>query len=117
MQLDVDLDSTVNESLNKIHLAFLCVQRTVYERRGTIRQLIQDDKGLVIIAVFGDKLRRVIEKYTHTHSIQMFNDMCDCANTSHARLSTRAHMLLTQTQMHAYEDKIRLAARRNTFSN
>eukprot|EP00281_Chroomonas_sp_CCMP1168_P027707 CAMPEP_0206244892 /NCGR_PEP_ID=MMETSP0047_2-20121206/18405_1 /ASSEMBLY_ACC=CAM_ASM_000192 /TAXON_ID=195065 /ORGANISM="Chroomonas mesostigmatica_cf, Strain CCMP1168" /LENGTH=1006 /DNA_ID=CAMNT_0053670153 /DNA_START=141 /DNA_END=3157 /DNA_ORIENTATION=- len=53
MKLDVDLCDATKTTLQLMHDAFCSVQRTVYEQQGTIRQFIQDDKGLVVIAVFG----------------------------------------------------------------
>jgi len=37
----------------RLHEAFKVVQRRVYAHSGTIRQFLQDDKGLVVISVFG----------------------------------------------------------------
>ncbi len=53
IQMDVDLGNPTEQSLRLIHHAFLTAQRIIYRERGTIRQLLQDDKGLIAIAIFG----------------------------------------------------------------
>lgn len=53
VRLSLDLEDPSYETVEQTHAALLAIQDAIYPRRGTLRQFLQDDKGLLAIAVMG----------------------------------------------------------------
>lgn len=54
VRLDVELTSHPNpEDVRQTHKALLAIQSAIYKRKGTLRQFLQDDKGLLAICIIG----------------------------------------------------------------
>uniref|UniRef100_A0A7S0I376 Adenylate cyclase n=1 Tax=Hanusia phi TaxID=3032 RepID=A0A7S0I376_9CRYP len=48
-----DLDNPSLQTIQRIHCSLLAIQKATYERKGTLRQFLQDDKGVLAICVMG----------------------------------------------------------------
>ena len=53
VQLHLDLEDSGLDAVVAAHGALLAIQQAIYTRGGTLRQFLQDDKGLLAICVFG----------------------------------------------------------------
>jgi hypothetical protein len=51
ISLWLDLESPDESTVEQAHQALLAIQKAIYRRKGTLRQFLQDDKGLLAIAV------------------------------------------------------------------
>ena len=51
--LDLNLEDVTLVTVQQAHEALLTIQRAAYNRNGTLRQFIQDDKGLLAICIMG----------------------------------------------------------------
>jgi class 3 adenylate cyclase len=51
--LDLNLEDVTLITVRQAHEALLIIQRAAYNRNGTLRQFIQDDKGLLAICIMG----------------------------------------------------------------
>ena len=53
VRLHLDLEQPDEATVEGSHQALLTIQRAIYSRNGTLRQFLQDDKGLLAICIMG----------------------------------------------------------------
>ena len=53
VRLHLDLENPDHGTLEDSHRALLTIQKAIYTRNGTLRQFLQDDKGLLAICIMG----------------------------------------------------------------
>jgi CRP-like cAMP-binding protein len=53
VRLHLDLENPDYDTVEDSHRALLAIQKAIYSRNGTLRQFLQDDKGLLAICIMG----------------------------------------------------------------